>query len=202
MKRPLFWIGAWLGVIAILVGFTAREKIKPTALESLWPVPRMDFVGVTSQGATPMNTQNLQGQPWVANFIFTSCGGPCPVMSGKMAALQRVLPSDVKLVSFTVDPVTDTPAVLQAYAQRFHAEPQRWIFARLPKEALYKMVYEGFRLSIAERRKDPAETRVLHSTQFVLVDRQGTVRAYYDSNGDSLFEHLSQDVKRLKEEKS
>lgn len=202
MKRQWVILGLWLGIMALVLGVTTRKKLKPSQLEPLWPVPAVDFVGVTTASSGAMNVKDLLGRPWVANFVFTRCGGPCPVMSGKMAALQRTLPPDVKLISFTVDPEFDTPAVLQKYAENFKADPKRWIFARLPKDALYKLVFEGFRLSLADRRKDPPETRVLHSTQFVLVDGHGTIRAFYDSNGPDFFEHLRNDVSRLMEEKA
>ena len=76
-------------------------------------------------------------------------------MSLKMTALQKVLPPEVRLISFTVDPDYDTPEVLQAYAKRFGADPGRWIFVRGDKEALHKLLYAGFRLALAENRAAP-----------------------------------------------
>ncbi len=197
MRRPGPWIALWLFGLAGWVIFTARNQLPTRTLERLWQVPSFEVTGVTTKGESRLRLSDLLGKPWVADFIFTRCGGPCPLMSGKMAALQRVLSPDIRLVSFSVDPDYDKTDVLKNYAARFHADPSRWVFARANKESLYKLVYEGFRLSVAERRSDPAETRVLHSTQFVLVDAKGFVRGFYDSTGESFFENLSRDVKRI-----
>lgn len=201
MKRSLMLMGLWLIVTGLFVGVIARYRKKPAPLETLWSVPAFSFVGVTTQGSRTMSTNDLWGKPWIANFIFTRCGGPCPVMSVKMAVLQRLLPPDVKLVSFTVDPAYDTPKVLDAYARQYGADPERWIFAQMPKESLSKIVQDGFHLAVADRLKDPPQTRVLHSTHFVLIDGRGVARAYYDSEGGSIFERIRRDVERLRADK-
>ncbi len=188
VQRSFSRIGLWVGVVTLMLVITSRPKRSPGELSSLGTVRDMSFYGVTSSGAKPMRTTHLQGQPWVANFIFTRCGGPCPIMSTKMAALQRVLPKEVKLVSFTVDPDYDNAHVLQVYARRFHANPERWIFARASKNSLTKMVSKDFKLS------DKLE---MHSTKLVLVDQQNVVRAYYDSDGEAVFKDVARDVALL-----
>jgi cytochrome oxidase Cu insertion factor (SCO1/SenC/PrrC family) len=66
----------------------------------------------------------LAGEVWIADFIFTNLPGPCPLISTRMSELQKPLEkTDVHLVSFTVDPDTDTPEVLRGYAEKLHAEP-------------------------------------------------------------------------------
>ncbi len=67
---------------------------------------------------------------WVADFVYTTCTGPCPMMSSQMHQLQNSTAemTDVKLVSFTVDPAHDTPTVLAAYAKHFKQDPYRWHF--------------------------------------------------------------------------
>ena len=73
---------------------------------------------------------DFAGKPWVADFIFTRCVGMCPVMSGSMQRVAEGAPSgaDLQLVSFSVDPEHDTPAVLREYADRFRADPEGWLF--------------------------------------------------------------------------
>ena len=68
------------------------------------------------------------GRVWVADFIYTTCEGPCPMMSKLMHQLQTLTAGmpDVKLVSFTVDPEHDSPPVLAAYAKHFQPDPARW----------------------------------------------------------------------------
>lgn len=86
---------------------------------------------------------------------------------------------DVHLVSFTVDPDRDTPEVLQGYAEKLHAQPNRWDFLTGPRAALYDISRTGFKLGVSDG-SDEAGVPV-HSTRMVLVDRKGTIRGYYDA---------------------
>jgi cytochrome oxidase Cu insertion factor (SCO1/SenC/PrrC family) len=96
-----------------------------------------------------------------------------------MAEMQRPLEkSDVHLVSFTVDPATDTSEVLRDYAQRLKAQPGRWDFLTGDVSAIYNLTRDGFKLPVAD---GASETGLpVHSTRAVLVDRRGTIRGYYD----------------------
>ncbi len=118
----------------------------------------------------------LKGKVWVADFIFTTCNGPCPRMSRQMKQVQAGLEDapDVRLVSFTVDPDNDTPSALAEYAKRYQATAGRWFFLTGPKATLHQLNREAFMLG----NVDGSTT---HSTRFVLVDRQGRVRRYYDT---------------------
>jgi protein SCO1/2 len=197
VKRPILLITFWLACLAVLIRIVGHHPLPKKPLPLLWPVPAFDITGVTTQGEQPLRQKDLLGHPWVADFVFTSCGGPCPIMSSKMAALQRILPPTALLVSFTVDPDHDTVPVLREYAARFHADPSRWVFGRTDQKTMYGLIVQGFRLAVAERHEDPPETRVMHSTLFVLIDPQGVVRGFYDSNGPSVMENIRQDVGRL-----
>src|SRR5206468_11373309 len=123
--------------------------------------------------------KSLAGKPWIADLIFTHCAGPCPVMTGKMASLQKALASsDVRLVSISVDPKNDTPAVLKEYAQKFGADESRWLFLTGDEQAAYD-VARGLLLPA-----DPAkaDAPIIHSTKFVLIDAAGKIRKYYSSD--------------------
>jgi len=118
----------------------------------------------------------------VASFIFTRCRSTCPLQTAQMARLQQRLHEEGKqvlLVSISVDPEHDTPQVLQEYAQRWGADPGRWRFLTGPREAIWRLSRDGFRLGVGD---DPgfAEMPIFHSTKVALVDGQGRVRGYYD----------------------
>jgi protein SCO1/2 len=96
-----------------------------------------------------------------------------------MSELQRPLEkSDVHFVSFSVDPEKDTPPVLRTYADKLRKEPFRWDFLTGPVGAIASISRDGFKLGISEGEP---ETGPIHSTRFVLVDRRGTIRGYYDA---------------------
>src|SRR5207244_4246347 len=100
---------------------------------------------------------------WIADFIFTACPGPCPMISSRMSELQKPLEnSDVRLVSFTVDPARDTPEVLSGYAEKLHAQSGRWDFLTGPKSTIYDLSRNGFKLGLSDGSE---ETRMpVHST--------------------------------------
>jgi protein SCO1 len=139
---------------------------------------RIGPFALTSQSGEEFTSEKeLTGKVWIADFIFTSCSGPCPRMSAFMLRLQNEFRnlSDVRLVSFTVDPATDVPAVLSEYAKRYKAEPGRWFFLTGAREDLHKLSREAFLLG-------DVTGDLQHSTRFVLVDKHGTVRGYYMSS--------------------
>jgi len=146
-------------------------------LPSYGSVPNFELV---NQDAQPFGSQQLGGGVWIADFIFTTCKGPCPIISTRMSELQKPLEkSDVHLVSFSVDPETDTPPILRAYADKLRKEPFRWDFLTGPRDSIASISRDGFKLGISEG-EEPGSGPV-HSTRFVLVDRRGTIRGYYDA---------------------
>ena len=129
---------------------------------------------LTAQTGQPFSSEALKGKIWVADFIFTSCTGPCSRMSSQMARVQRSTSEEIRLVSFTVDPARDTPEALAAYAKRYQAQPERWWLLTGPQPMLHQVARESFKLSNVDGSLD-------HSTRFVLVDRAGQIRGYYDA---------------------
>ena len=146
------------------------------ALPFYGTAPNFDLV---NQDAQPFGSKQLTGKIWIADFIFTTCPGPCPIISTRMSELQKPLEkTDVHFISFTVDPEKDTPPVLRAYADKLRKEPFRWDFLTGPVDTLTSISRDGFKLGISEGEP---ETGPIHSTRFVLVDRRGTIRGYYDA---------------------
>ena len=101
-----------------------------------------------------VSTADFKGKIWVANFIFTRCAGPCPMMTSRMAELNQALgnkATDVELVSITVDPEYDTPEVLKQYGEQAGASPDRWKFLTGPKDQIETVVMKGFLQALAQR---------------------------------------------------
>jgi len=178
---------AWKITLILIPVLTAAalfwlRQIQVNALANR-PLPSYGTVpqfALTNQDAQPFGSEKLAGKIWIADFIFTTCPGPCPIISTRMSELQKPLvKSDVQLVSFTVDPEKDTPEVLRAYADKLRKEPFRWNFLTGPLDTITSLSRDGFKLAIAAG-EEPGSGPV-HSTRFVLVDRRGTIRGYYDA---------------------
>jgi protein SCO1/2 len=169
------------------------RQARPT-LPSLGTVSEFSL---TTQAHRQFTDANLKNKVNILDFIFTTCAGPCPLMSGKMQEMQQQLKNEslVQFVSFSVDPETDTPEVLTEYAKRFGGVTDNWTFLTGDKKIIYDLIRSGFHLTI-----DADENAIAHSTKFVLVDRQATIRGYYDSEDDSSMTRLIGDARSLAQE--
>ncbi len=153
---------------------------------------RIDPFQLTAQTGQPFDSTTLLGHIWIADFIFTNCPGPCPLMSKHMGELQRKtadLPG-VKFVSFTVDPAHDTPPVLTTYSKHFLADPARWTFLTGDQSLLDHLAFNEFKLNHVDGSFD-------HSTRFVLLDGQMRIRAYYSTEEPDFQTRLERDLRRL-----
>jgi len=169
------------------------NALRQRAVPSYGMVPPFQLV---NQNGQLFGSAQLNGKIWIADFIFTSCRGPCPLISTRMSELQKPLEkTDVHLVSFSVDPETDTPEVLRGYAEKLHAEPKRWDFLTGPKPTIYKLSHDGFKLAISDG--SDAEGIPVHSTRMVLVDRQGQIRGYYEATEADAMTKLLADTNHL-----
>jgi protein SCO1/2 len=162
--------------LALLLWLRQLEvnALRQRTVSSYGSVPEFTLI---NQDGKNFGSGDLRGKIWIADFIYTTCPGPCPMISSRMSELQQPLEkSDVHLVSFTVDPAKDTPQVLQTYAERLHAEPGRWDFLTGAQSTIYNLSRNGFKLAVGEEKGVP-----IHSTRMILVDRHGAIRGYYDA---------------------
>jgi protein SCO1/2 len=97
------------------------------------------------------------------------------------------------LVSFTVDPAEDTPPVLAAYGKEHGASPAIWSFLTGPVPTLQMLDRDAFKLG-------NINASLQHSTRFVLVDRQGRIRGYYDTSDSASIPKVISDVTALARE--
>lgn len=194
--------------LAVLTGCKKQEAFEmmtppegtPAAnapLQKLWPAPAFTL---TERSGQPVSSETLAGKVWVADFFYTTCPGPCPMLSSRLSDLQEKLAGkdDVRLVSISLDPEKDTPEVLQAYATKFKAG-QNWLFFTGEKAKIHDLAMKGFKMSAVEDRAQ-AEP-IVHSTKLVLVDRSGTVRGFYEGVGADDTAKLLADIDRLLQEK-
>jgi cytochrome oxidase Cu insertion factor (SCO1/SenC/PrrC family) len=168
-----------LVTLALLLWLRQLEvnALRQRTVSSYGRVPAFEL---TNQDGQPFGSTQLLGKIWIADFIYTTCPGPCPMISSRMSELQKPLEkTDVHLVSFTVDSVRDTPQVLRGYADKVQAEPGRWDFLTGPQSTIYDLSRNGFKLAISDGSEEKGLP--VHSTRLILVDRRGEIRGYYDA---------------------
>jgi protein SCO1 len=195
------------GLLAILLGVVACER-QPVAVisseppadqlqRSYWPVT--DFA-LTERSGRTVTLADLKEKVWVADFFYSTCPGPCPMLGSRLSEVQKEIGDDdrVRLVSISTDPEKDTPAVLQQYAQRFHAG-ERWLFLTGPKPAIQELALNGFKLPFAESPAGPEP--IIHSTRLVLLDQSGMIRGLYEGTDKDSTARLVRDLHRLLDSK-
>src|SRR5438105_2987133 len=184
---PIITAGLLLWLRQVEVRALAQRTVSSYGI-----VPNFQLV---NQQGQPFGSAQLVGKVWIADFIFTSCPGPCPMISTRMSELQKPLENtDVHLVSFTVDPEKDTPEVLRGYAEKLHAQPKRWDFLTGPKSAIYDLSRNGFKLAASDSEEDGIP---VHSTRIILVDRHGEIRGYYEATAPDAVTKLLADTSHL-----
>jgi len=185
---PLVTAGLLLWLRHVEVRALAQRTVP-----SYGTVPHFQLV---NQEGQRFDSVQLAGKIWIADFIYTTCPGPCPMISTRMSELQKPLEkTDVHLISFSVDPEKDTPEVLRGYAEKLRAEPKRWDFLTGAKSAIYDLSHKGFRLAVSDG-SDEAGIPV-HSTRLVLVDRHGEIRGYYEATEADAVTKLLADTSHL-----
>src|SRR5213076_1896054 len=181
--------------LALLLWFRQLEvtALRQRTVSSYGSVPEFTLI---NQDGKNFGSADLRGKIWIADFIYTMCPGPCPMISSRMSELQKPLEkTDVHLVSFSVDPAKDTPQVLRGYAGQLQAEAGRWDFLTGPKSAIYKLSHDGFKLAVSDG--NDAQRLPVHSTRMVLVDRRGQIRGYYDATEAEAITKLLADTNHL-----
>ena len=193
-----------LGVVCLALVCLACQPQQPP-LEVYGSAPPFQL---TDQTGAAFRTQDLAGRAALVDFIYTHCTDACPLMSANFSqahrklAEQGLLGTRALLLSVSVDPVHDTPSVLQEYGQQFKADPSTWKLLTGDFDAVWD-VLTGFKLQTRPPRPavdapPPDGTELSHTTRIVLLDPQGQVRAYLigdDASPDELVDAVRRVVR-------
>ncbi|MDH3623281.1 MAG: SCO family protein [Myxococcales bacterium] len=179
-------------VLSVLTIGCSRKNEPPPVLAQL---PEFTLVDQNSQ---TFDRQALEGDFWVADFIFTHCRSTCPRLTAHMQGLQTRL-SDIpnaQFLSVSVDPRNDTPKVLKAYMTKNELSEANWRFVTGEEQAIRDVVLNGFKVGLAEGDDQPGAEAIMHANHFVLVDEKAQVRGYYRANNDGIAD-LERDLRFL-----
>lgn len=153
------------------------------------PVPAFTF---QDQRGEKLGRDDLLGKVLIVDFIFTRCASICPDMTQKMKLIQDATKEepDLHFVSVTVTPQNDSVKDLYAYGERFGVDHDRWHFLRGDLKATKELVVKGFLVGDIDEPMN-------HSEKFILVDREGFIRGYYDGRKKAEREALLIDARKL-----
>ncbi|HVW39232.1 MAG TPA: SCO family protein [Pirellulales bacterium] len=205
-------VRAWLSVALLLVGVygsytfwrayqahaadgregaaeaDASEAVaKPAKSTALPPVPLDEFT-FTDENGEPFEMKSLQGKVWAASYFFATCPGFCLQMNYGIAGIAEDLEDeDITFVSFTVDPETDKPEDLKAYAKKLEADPKRWKFLTGPAEQIQKLGQGSLKMPATKE----------HNDKLVLVGADGRVVGWYSTRDTNKVRQFKRKVLEL-----
>ena len=180
----------YIGIaIFLIITFFVKDSQPSQQLPKIGSIPQFEFID--SDGNT-VTLDNLKGKVWVADFIFTTCTMACPMMTGNMNLVHKKFKKndDVRLVSISVYPEYDTPDVLKEYASQYDADTEKWLFLTGDESSVKNIIKDGFKIG-------DFEEIIFHSEKFALVDKNGTIRAYYNGMKSEDMKQLKKDINAL-----
>jgi len=152
---------------------------------------------LTNQNGELINQEFYQNKIYIADFFFTTCPDICPKMTENMGYLQNELKNqtDVLLVSFSVTPNVDSVSVLRAYADLKGVDDSKWNLFTGSKKDIYELARKSF--LVAKNDGDGGKYDMIHTENFVLIDKENRIRGFYDGTNEVEMNKLLKDVKIL-----
>lgn len=192
-KSTVKWlIGISTAVFLMLVAALYVIQQAQASRSELPVIKELPDFTFTERSGESFSKADMIGKVSVVMFGFTSCKGPCPIMSGNYADMYKLYDHSDKfqLVWVSVDPDVDSLARLNEYAADFGVTDNRWVFLRNDMDKVIELCQDGFMLPAANL---PGR----HSTKFALVDDQARIRGYYSGTDDASIEKLKADIREL-----
>ncbi len=158
-----------------------------------------DFELVNQNGDT-ITQKDFDNYIYVTDFFFTTCQTICPVMTDNMKVLQEEFLNDdeIKLLSHTVTPEIDTVEKLRAHADEMELVDGKWHMVTGDKKLIYDLARKEYLASKSSGDGGPYD--LVHTENFVLVDKEKRIRGFYDGTNDDEIKKLIKDVAILKKE--
>jgi len=152
-------------------------------LEEIGPAPKFELL---NQNNVKITNETYKGKVYVLEFFFTTCPTICPKMNQSMLSIEKKFFGNPNfgIVSITIDPLHDTPAVLKEHADLLGVTSSNWNFLTGDRETIFNLANKGFNLYAGENSK--VNGGFEHSGLFALVDKNGVVRCRKDDFGNPI----------------
>lgn len=192
--KKLISAAAMIILTALVLGACNAGKFEG---DFSWDVEPFEY---TNQHGETVSLEDLKGQPWLVQFVFTNCTSVCPPMMFNMAEVQDHLAEagieDYKIISFSVDPEYDTPEKLQEYLDTFEvADQSKWeMLTGYTQEDIADFSVKSFKLPVID---DPNSDQVTHGTSFFLVNQEGEAVKSYDGYMEVPYDIITEDMEAL-----
>jgi len=170
------------------------------AIEPNMSADMQDFEFIT-QDHEKLALEDLEGEWWIASFIYTNCKIACPTMTANLARIQSMMQEEnvqPRIVSFSIDPEFDSPEVLKTYAAEYGADLEHWTFLTGYEFSTIKDIsVETFQTNLQEGSPENPNNLTAHGTNFFLVDPEGRIIKKYDGMGVNELDEIVEDLKKV-----
>jgi protein SCO1/2 len=156
---------------------------------------------LTNQYNNTVTSEVIKGKIHVADFFFARCLGICPKMSSQLQRVQEAFMNnpEVVIMSYTVDPKNDNVGALENYADQYGAIKDKWHLLTGDKEDIYRLAKKGYYVTAKEDNVQSTnlEEKFVHTDKFVLVDKEGHIRGFYNGSDPEEVDKLILEIKVL-----
>ena len=210
-KFNYYWLLFLIPISFIVWNFIPKKENKPARyLEYFGPkhalkvndttyhfIPEFEF---TDQDNEKVTLETVKNKIYVTEYFFTTCGSICPIMNTNLEKVYKEFKNrnDFLILSHTVDPETDSVAVLKAYALEHGVSDKRWLFVTGSKPKLYELARKGYLLNAEEG--NGGEEDFIHTQNFALIDKDQHIRGFYDGTDSAEVNRLILEIKLLTKE--
>lgn len=155
-----------------------------------------DF-GFLDQDSVMVTNKSLDGKIYIADFFFTTCPTICPKMNAQLVRVYDKYKDDgnIKILSYSIDPVHDSVAVLRNFARRLDVSSKTWHFVTGDQDKIFELGQNSYMVTAMEDQSTPGG--FLHSGALILVDPQRRVRGYYNGTSPEDVDRLIDDIPKL-----
>ncbi len=190
---------AHIPILGTRTAITREIKGKKVTDTLYHTIPPFNMLG---QDSVKISNATLKGKIYVADFFFTSCPSICPVMQKNMLKLYKQYKDerDFAFLSYSIDPLHDTPSKLKKYSTQLGADSKKWYFVTGNKDSTYALAEKGYYATA--KADSTAPGGFVHSGGLILVDKERRIRGIYDGTQEDEVDKLSQDMKLLQAEEA
>ncbi len=187
-------------VLPIYQPSMVNEELVDSSLHYVRKYHTIADFSLTNQNGKVITQENYKDKIYVADFFFTTCATICPIMTGNMAEIQMELldDNDVMLLSHSVTPNIDSVAQLKRYADRKGVIDAKWNLVTGDKKQIYELARKSYLAVKTDGDGGPYD--MIHTENFILVDKERRIRGFYDGTKKEDMEKLLGDIRILQAE--
>ncbi len=175
-----------------------NEKLVDSSIIHVSKYHKISNFMLTNQNGKEITQANYKDKIYIADFFFTTCQDICPIMTKNMYQLQEELKNDneILLLSHTVIPEVDTVEQLKKYAIENNVDDSKWNLVTGDKKQIYELARKSY---LAVEDSNFNEFDMIHTENFMLVDKEKQIRGFYDGTNSDEINRLLKDIKILKQ---